>query len=221
MKKQLILLASFFATTFAMAQSTTTFGVRAGVTSANLKGDAIGNLNNLFDFTNGMVKTGSRTGFFAGGYASVPLSEVVSVEPGLYYAQKGTALKANLALKAIDFLGAGAHARLTENYIELPVLLKANFNGFQVFAGPQVSYLASAGVKATAGVLGINLLNKTMDLTDQLNRWDASVTGGVGYQFANGFNISAAYDHGLSRIYANKSLNTYNRSVKVGVGFRF
>ena len=71
----------------------------------------------------------------------------------------------------------------------MPVLVKANINGFQVFAGPQVSYLAQADLRTSAGVLGFNLLDKTMNATEQFNRWDVALTGGVGYQFKNGVNV--------------------------------
>src|SRR5215217_7663728 len=182
MKKQLFVTAALFVTTLAMAQVTPSFGIRAGLSSANIHGDAMSSLNNILDYSNGMISTGSRTGFFAGSYAAIPLSEKVSVESGLYYSQKGTALKGDLALKAVDFLGVNARAQVTEHYIDVPVVVKATFNGFQVFAGPQVSYLAQANFKTTAGVLGFNLLNKNMDITGQLNRWDAGLTGGVGYQ---------------------------------------
>jgi hypothetical protein len=221
MKKQLILAVALVVSTLAMAQTTPSFGIRAGLSSARLRGDAVSNLDNLLSVADGMFTAGSRKGFFAGAYASIPVSELFSVEPALYYTQKGYDLKGNLAVKAIDFLGAGAHAQLNLNYIDVPVVLKANINGFQVFAGPQVSYLANADLKTTASILGVNLLNKKLDATNQFNRWDASVTGGVGYEFANGVNLTAAYDHGLSKVDANKSMNSYNQSFKIGVGLRF
>ena len=110
---------------------------------------------------------------------------------------------------------------MTRNILTSPLLLKANFSGFQVFAGPQVSYLVNADLKTKAGVFGINLLNKSWDVTDEYNRWDAGITGGIGYQFKNGVSFSASYDHGLSRVDANESLEAYNRSFKVGLGMRF
>lgn len=221
MKKQLLLLLSIAVSTFAMAQLKPSFGIRAGASHAGMRGDAVSNLNNLVDVANGMIATSNKTGFFAGAYAAIPLSEKISVEPALYYTQKGYTLNGNLDIKAVEFLGANANARLNMQYIDVPVLLKATINGFQVFAGPQVSYLANAGLETTAGVLGVNLLNKNMDATQQFNRWDAGLTGGVGYQFANGVNLTARYDHGLSRVDANKNLNAYNRSFKVGLGFSF
>jgi hypothetical protein len=186
-----------------------------------MKGEAANSLNDMLDFTNGGITTNSHTGFFGGGYISIPVTEQFSIEPALYYTQKGYELKGELNIKGLDFLGANAKAKLTSSYIDLPVLLKGNFNGLQVFAGPQVSYLAKADLRTTAGLLGFNLLNKTMDATEQFNRWDAGITGGVGYQFTNGLNISASYDHGLMRADKNKNMEAYNRSFKVGVGISF
>jgi Outer membrane protein beta-barrel domain len=221
MKKQLLLAAAVFVSTLAMAQTKPSIGIRAGLSEAGIKGAAMSNLQDIIDFSNGMITTGNHSGFFAGPYVTLPLSEKVSIEPALYYSQKGTSLKGDIAVKAVSLLGVHAGAKLNAQYIDLPVLVKANFNGFQVFAGPQVSYLAQAGLKTTAGVLGINLLHKNINITDQFNRWDAGVTGGIGYQFANGVNITAAYDHSLSRLDANKSVNAYNRSFKIGLGVTF
>jgi len=221
MKKQILLIASIVISTLSFAQSQPSFGIRAGIISAGMKGDAINSLQNVLEFTNGAITTSNHLGFFAGASASIPVSDLVSIESGLYYSQKGYQMKGELNLKGVEFLGANAKATLTSNYVDVPVLLKLNFNGLQLFAGPQLSYLAKADLRTTAGALGFNVLDKTMDATDQFNRWDAAVTSGIGYQFANGFNISASYDHGLSKVDANKSLDSYNRSFKLGLGFNF
>jgi hypothetical protein len=60
-----------------------------------------------------------------------------------------------------------------------------------------------------------------MDVTSQFNRWDVGVTGGIGYQFTNGLNLSASYDYGLSKVDANQSVNAFNRGIKVGIGMTF
>jgi hypothetical protein len=221
MKRQSLLFAALIVSTLAMAQAKPGFGIRAGISSSTMKGDAVNSLNNLLDFSNGMITTGNRTGVFAGGYVSIPLGGAFSVEPAAYYAQKGYEMTGELTLKGLDFLGANAKAILTTHYIDMPVVLKADLVGFQLFAGPQVSYLDKADLKTTAGVLGFNLLNKTMDATDQFNRLDAGFTGGIGYKFSNGVNITAAYDHGLTKTDANRNMDAYNRSFKVGVGFSF
>src|SRR5207253_756390 len=102
-------------------------------------------------------------------------------------------------------------------YIDIPVVIKANVGGLQLFGGPQFSYLVSADLRTTAGVLGFNLLNKKMDATRQFNRTDFAVTGGLGYQFSRGINVMASYDYGLSKADANKNLSSYNHSFKVGI----
>ncbi len=221
MKKHSLLLVALIVSTLAMAQVKPSFGIRGGLSSASLKGDAVNNLNSLLEFTNGKVATQNRTGFFAGTYVTIPVSENFSVEPALYYAQKGYEMRGDFSFKNADFLAANAKAKLNAQYIDLPVLLKANLGGLQVFAGPQVSYLVQADLRTTAGVMGFNLLNRTMDATQQFNRWDAGLTGGIGYQFNNGINVMAAYDHGLSRVDANQNINSYNRSFKVGIGMSF
>jgi len=221
MKKKILLFASVIVSAMAMAQTTPAFGVRAGFSSAAMQGDAVNSLNNLLDFANGAITTGKHSGFFGGGYATVPLTQNLSLEPAVYYTQKGYELKGSLNMKGAEFLGANAKAQLNSQYIDVPVVLKGNIGGLQVFAGPQVSYLTKADLHTTAGVLGFNVVNSNTDATNQFNRWDMGLTGGIGYQFPNGLNITAAYDHGLSKVDANKNLDSYNRSFKVGLGFNF
>lgn len=221
MKNKFLLFSSLLVSSFTFAQTQPSFGVRAGISSTGIRGDASKNLDQLLNLSNGMVTTSDHNGFFVGVYSNIPLSESFSVEPGIYYSQKGYQLNGNFNVKGLDFLGTSAKAVLLSQYIDIPVLLKANFGGLQIFAGPQLSYLTKADLKTTAGVFGINLLNKTMDASAQFNKWDAGVTGGIGYQFSNGFNLMASYDYGLQKIDAGKSVNAFNRGIKLGVGVNF
>ena len=221
MKKQILLILSIVISTLSFSQSNISFGGRVGLSSAGMRGNAVNNLNNLLDFGNGMITTRNVTGFFGGVYTTIPLDNTISIEPALYYSQKGYELKGELNLKGMDFLGANAKAQLLSQYVDIPILLKANLGGLQIFAGPQFSYLAHADLKTTAGVLGFNLLNSKIDATQQFNRWDAAVTGGIGYQFSNGINLMASYDYGLSKLDANKNINAYNSAVKIGLGISF
>ncbi|TDH24191.1 PorT family protein [Segetibacter sp. 3557_3] len=221
MKKTLLFSISLIFCTMIFAQQTTSFGVRAGASSTGMRGDAISSFKNLLDFSNGMINPTNRTGFFAGGYVNIPITEQFLIEPAIYYSQKGYVLNGSFNVKGMSFLGANAKARLNTQYIDLPVVIKTNFNGFQLFAGPQISYLLNADLRATAGVFGINLLNTKIDASPQFNRWDAALTGGIGYEFANGFNINAAYDYGFSRVDASRTMNSYNHAIKVGLGMKF
>jgi Outer membrane protein beta-barrel domain len=217
----LFLSLSFVISISSFAQQKTSLGIRAGILSSGFRGNTVNSFNDLLNFTNGSITTADHTGFFGGVYAGIPLGNIISIEPGLYYSQKGYDINGELNLKGMDFLGANAKAKLQMQYIDIPVLIKANMGGLQLFAGPQFSYLSKADLRTTAGALGINVLNSTMDATSLFNRWDAGVTAGIGYQFSNGMNLTASYDYGLTKIDANKNTGTYNRAIKLGLGISF
>ena len=221
MKNKILLIISLAISASSFAQLPTTLGVKAGILSSGFRGNTVNSFNNLLDFTKGGITTADHTGFFGGIYANVPVGSTISIEPGLYYSQKGYDMTGELNLKGMDFLGANAKAKLQMQYIDIPVLIKANMGGLQLFAGPQFSYLSKANLHMTAGALGINVINNNMDATGQFNRWDAGITAGIGYQFTNGLNLSASYDYGLSKLDASKSTSTYNRAIKLGLGISF
>jgi hypothetical protein len=219
MKKHLFLFASFAFSIVAMAQTKLSYGVRAGVTNATMRGNAVESFQNILSYTGNAVSTNSKTGFYGGGFVSLPLSEQFSIEPGITYDQKGYELKGSMGIKGTDLIGGKSQLNLS--YVELPVLAKANLGGLQLFAGPQVAYLANASLHTTAGAFGFNFINDKRDVKDQFNDWDVSLTGGAGYEFGNGFRVSAAYDYGLSKVNSGQSVEAYNQAVKVGMGFRF
>lgn len=219
MKKHLFLFAFVLLGAAVSAQSKISYGLRAGVSNATLRGDAVESFQNILTYAGGAVTTSNKTGFYSGGFVSIPVSGAFSIEPGIMYTQKGYELQGKLGIKGTDIIGG--RSRLTLGYVELPVLAKATIDGFEIFAGPQLGYLANANLRTTAGAFGFNFINDRRDVKDQFNELDVSLTGGVGYQFGNGFRVQAAYDHGLSRMNAGQNVEAYNRALKVGIGFRF
>ena len=196
--------------------------MQAGATIANWKGDALQSLNNVVDLSNGFITTKSKTGFTVGGYLNIPLSDKISFEPGLQYAQKGYTMQGNLKIDALKFLGVNASAKVEAHYIDIPLVLKAEVaKGLSIYAGPQLSYLVKNNLHLNAGVLGISLYNNKIDITDNFNRLDMGIAGGIGYKFDNGFNIKAGYDYGLSKLDKNDNFKAYNRVAKISVGFSF
>ena len=198
------------------------YGINAGLNHSSWKGDAMGSMQDAMEFTNGMITTRAKNGFYAGGFVEMPLGGVISIQPGVYYSQKGYALKGSLLGDKLDFLGVNAKAELQSHYIDIPLLIKAEVaKGLQLYAGPQLSYLLKNNLRMDAGLLGISLVNTNMDVTENFNKADVGITGGAAYTFDNGFSINAGYDHGLSRLDKNSNFKSYNRTFKVGVGFRF
>lgn len=206
----------------ATAAAQTKFGLSAGVINSNWKGEALSSLNDIVDLTNGYISTSSKTGFTAGGYASIPVGEKFTVEPGVSYSQKGYTMRGDLKIDALKFLGANASANVESHYIDVPLVLKAEVaKGLNIYAGPQLSYLAKSNLHVRAGILGLSLYNDKLDITGQFNRIDLGLTGGIGYQFNNGLNFKAGYDHGLGKLDKNENFKAYNRAFKVTVGFTF
>lgn len=220
--KSIYTLAAILLIALTNANAQTQFGVRAGLNQSSLKGDAVKSFEDLVSMTDGYITTSGKTGFHAGVFAEVPLGGSISLQPGIYYSQKGYQLKGTIAADKLDFLNATATAKLQSHYIDVPVYLKANLgSGFHIYAGPQISYLVKNNVEVQAGALGFNVFNRDFDVTDQFKSLDVAVSGGVGYDFANGLTINAGYDHGLSRVDKNDNLKSFNRNLKVGLSYRF
>ena len=203
-------------------QAQVSYGVRSGVNFAKWQGDDLQIIEDLLDKTDGYLVTKGRTGLHIGGYVHIPISETVSFEPGLEYSKKGYSIKGDFQIPALKYFGINIGAQVQSHYIDIPLVLKANvYKGFQLYAGPQVSYLVRSTLNAKLGVLGISIFNKGFGITERFNKVDLGLTGGLGYQFGNGINIQAGYDYGLSKLEKNDNYAAYNRVVKVSVGYTF
>ena len=159
------------------------FGIRAGYSSAN------------FSDTN----FSPRSGFHGGVYYTTG-SELIKIEPGLQFAQKGYTGK--------DDMGVAIDEQL--NYLDLPVLIRLNLLPmFNVFAGPQASFLLSRNYQLGA---------VTSNSMEVLAGYDLGGVVGAQVNLPLGLNLQASYDIGT------KSLNYFNTDVKnrvfkVSLGF--
>lgn len=131
MKISLIIASFLAASNICSAQLNPSFVIKAGVVSSTIKGDATKSLESLLDFTNGMITSSGRTSYYTGIFATIPLSKIVSIEPFLNYAQKGYQLQGALNVKGAEFLDIHTKAALDLQYVELPLVLKANVRGLQ------------------------------------------------------------------------------------------
>ena len=191
------------------------FGVKAGVAFPNMTISS-GNASVSFD---------AKTSYYVGGTAEFVLSDVISIQPGLTFINKGT----KFASGDFDFDGNDIsttdEATLNFKYLELPVNLLANFkvgNAGKIFlgAGPYFAYVLSANGKY--GSIKEDI--KFGESESEFKRTDFGLNFLAGYQLNNGFNIHAGYGLGLSSI-ADSDLSdeiTFkNKVFSVGVGFSF
>lgn len=196
--------------------------IKAGVVQSTWKGEARESFTQLIDATDGYISSRNRTAFYVGAGVDIPLGDMVSVEPSLIYTQRGYGLKGNLTINELKIDALNARATSQMHYIDMPVLLKIKpAAGLQIFAGPQVSYLVENNLRADVSVFGFSLLNRDIDVTEQFNRWDVGVTGGVGYEFENGIGIAASYERGFQRLDKNQNFKAFNEGYKAGLTYRF
>lgn len=205
------------------ATSGVKFGLRAGLNVADVQGDAVQSFNTLAGYApTGSVTQQMRPSFYAGLYATLPITPNFAIEPGLTYSEKGTVLRGKIPVEALDFLNTQVTATGRLSYLDIPVLAKLYVTpGFYVYAGPQASVLLNANARLKASVLGFNAYQQDFDVKSALRPVDFAVVGGIGYQSASGFGLSAGYDYGLTSLDKNNYFQAYNRVLKVGVNYSF
>ncbi|MEP0547235.1 MAG: porin family protein [Rhodothermales bacterium] len=110
-------------------------GFRIGLSVANIGGD----IRAEDDF-------GSRVGFAAGLFGTIPLRHSLSVQPELLYAQKGfTTERAAVAIADEPGDGDLVSARLELTYLDVPVLIKYTLSftsqaSLSFYLGPTISF---------------------------------------------------------------------------------
>jgi Outer membrane protein beta-barrel domain len=222
MIKKIFIVIIFSVTMINVIHAQVSYGIRTGVNFAKWQGEDLQIIEDLVDKTDGYLETRGKTGWHVGGYVNIPINKTFSFEPGLAYSKKGYSLMGDFQIPVLKSLGLNAGARVQSHYIDMPLVLKANVvKGLNIYAGPQVSLLVRSTLNAKLGVLGISIFNRGIGITERFNKADLGLTGGIGYQFNNGLNIQAGYDHGLTTLDKNNNYAAYNRVVKVSVGFSF
>lgn len=165
------------------------------------------NYSNVYSESGDDFVADGKAGFAGGVFVSIPLSQLIGVQPELMYSQKG--------FKG-DVLGIDYKA--TFNYIDLPIHLQIKpTENISILAGPQFSYLLSS--KYEFG----NLNASSDDAEDDNNRATIGLSAGVDFTVQN-FVISARGAWDLSKV--NKDNNTSdinykNQVLQVTLGYRF
>lgn len=180
-------------------------GVATVITSAQNGNGFGGGVRTGINFSEFTGSTGSgRVGFRVGAFADYSI-ERFGFELGAFYSEQGS------FGAAPETTVSGVRVDYRFDYINANLLVKYQlFTGFRIYLGPQVGYLINSewgydGVRET--IAGIN-------------KWDFGVTGGVGYTFKFGLDISAGYMHGLMDLFLSERFsNTSIFSVTVGWHF--
>lgn len=164
---------------------------------------------NLANFNDTDVSFESRTGFMAGASYSfgIPMSPV-SIEPGVFYAQKGA--------KSSDEIG---EREIKLDYIEIPVVAKFDFildNPLltpHVYFGPYAGFNINAE-QETSGGDGAG----TIDIEDEVKGTDFGVVVGAGADITK-FNVGIRYSAGLTNTFEDGDGKNGVISIVAGVNF--
>lgn len=157
---------------------TAQFGVKGGVNFSNMYTDDVSDNNVL-------------TSFNAGIYAMLPITDFVAIQPEVLYSRKGSEL-------TYDNAFATGKAKFKLNYIEVPILVKANLTkNVSVHAGPYFAYLVDAQVTNESSGGSLNFEDTYNN--DDFNKFDAGLSAGIGFDFES-VGIGARYNYGLTTV---------------------
>ena len=123
-----------------------------------------------------------KAGLNIGVAGEVMMTNNFAIEPGIYYSMQG-------------FKVSGTTAKLKNDYLNIPILLKGYvYEGFNLFAGPQLGFKVSSKVKASDSGTSVS----TDVLSDWFKTFDFSLVVGAGYQTSMGLLFSLSYNVGLT-----------------------
>jgi hypothetical protein len=186
-------------------QAQTTLGVKGGINIANVDVSE-SDLPDIID---------SKTGFVGGAFVSFGLGSLFAIQPELLYSQKG--------FKASE---GSLEAQLGTNYIEIPVLLKAQFKLAMlrpaIYVGPVVSFETSCN---------LDFLGVSVDCDDDEGFVDRKTTDwgavfGANVDFILGpviLLLDGRYQMGLTNLAdvedSDESVKSQVWQIMAGVGF--
>lgn len=196
-------------TIYAQSDDTTTqFGVKAGVNLANIQGDDVGELD-------------SRTSFHLGLFLEIPISERFSFQPEVLYSGQGfTAVSRDQD----NIFDVDDNVEYQLSYIQVPLMAKFYLvKGLHIEAGPQFGFKVKEEIDYNPADEGGNIEINSDD--SYIKDFDTNIAVGAGYKFDNGFLISARYTHGLTNIFKDdvlfQNVDAKNSVWQFGVGFSF
>lgn len=174
-------------------------GVKAGLNLANFIGDDVEGAD-------------MRIAYHFGGYVNIGFSEALSLQPELLYNSVG-------AKSSYSEEGATVDETYKMNYISVPVSLVYSFGNFNIQAGPQISFLASAKHDMSAEFLGQSI-EVSEDIKEGFKGMDLAVNLGLCASFGK-LSAAARYGIGLSQLPdTDEDVKMKNGVIQLSLGYR-
>ncbi len=196
------LITIIFAGLLTLNLSAQQFGVKAGLDLTNL------NLSS----TDTSVTFDMGTGYSAGAFAILELSDVLQLKPELLYSHRTSSSSSNIF--GIPFV-----VTMNYDYIEVPINLGYMVSDrMTINAGPYLGLLLSAN--GVAEVLG---QTEEIDMKEDSNSMDYGMNIGVSYNINESMIINAGYTLGLSNILDDSDSGDSLKwsAIKISFGYIF
>ena len=181
------------------------FGLRAGV-----------NISNVYDEQGEDFVANSKTGFYGGVFASIPVGGTLfGIQPEIIYSQKG--------FKGTGtFLGGSFDFERTTSYLDIPLQLQIKPSKFITFlVGPQFSYLLETKDDFNNGT--ITIVQQQEISNDNYKKGVIGIVAGVEANYKGMF-VSARGGWDLSKSDPDGNTTTpryKNQVIQLGVGYTF
>ena len=189
--------------TFASAQ--VGYGLRGGLSMYKMGGNDVKDISDV---------TGYRTGINVTGFVNMPVSDILSIQGGLGYSQRG-----------IKFTEDDVSLNFAINYIEFQALAKISPEmsgsvGVDLFLGPTLGYEVGCKIGAAVGDLEVQA-----DCPDKtVNSTDIAILGGAGVNFSVTDQASVVlqgfYNYGITGI-DEGTLDLKNRGFVIVAGISY
>lgn len=222
----LVLLFALTASAQEAKISKMSFGIKAGLSMATLKGDSLASLLKDMVHAAALPVKKSQIGVGFGVSFSYAVASSFAIQPELLYVQKGC---------KFDFVGGGTITAKTA-WLEIPVLLKfapelqESKLSPAVFAGPFIGLKMSAEFQLSGFGADVEIPGD-IDATGSLKSTDFGITvgGGLGYKLAKGeMFFDVRYDIGMTKFLksgtlhrSNAQADTKTSAILMFLGYRF
>lgn len=177
-----------------------------------------GYANNTTKVADSDKKT-NTSGIYVEGSYNIPITQGLSIVPGLRY--EYTTSSTNASLSFFSYQGT-----LNEHTLMAPVHAQYSIGigdsaSLILFAGPTFNYGLSSTFKNTGSALGATA-SKTEDLyaNDYYNRFDISLGGGAGIQIGS-FQLKVGYDFGLLNRVDSDNITCHTNQLRAGIAYLF
>jgi len=217
-KQNFFLMAIIFLFAFSINNAQlSNWGVKAALNNSTFSGDGLDNIE-------------SKWGYGIGVYVNFPMNEQFSIQPELYYNNKGATYSESDTESGFDYtLTLSADFTIPMNYLEIPILGVYSVNpNFSIFAGPYFDIFLSGKAEYESDYHYADDYGNTEDGSssgsEEIDSEDMTIPGygivaGAEYNFGK-FNVGARYSLGLNNIGDSSDEEIKHQNIQFTVGFQ-